>query len=501
MSSPASLYDSVPYPGLAFLQTHPDRLAVMGTLFGMNSVAVEHCRVLEIACGNGSNLIPMAYGLPGSQFTGVDLAANPVEFAQERIRCLGLKNIRIEQMNLMEIGPDFGEFDYIIAHGVYAWVPKSVQAKILAICKANLSANGVAFVSYNTQPAGYVREILRDMMQFHERRTKGTADRVKNGREFLESILKATDARSPWKALFHDELKVMFNRDERVVYHDDFADCFLPVSFGDFVQCAADCGLQFLSEAHIKDVLEPDLDEEALDALRQVAGGDLVAYQQYLDFARYRRFRQSLLCHADIRLRREGVLARAQKLRVASPMRAATEKPDGAVEFANIRGAGTLTTNNPVIIAFLRRLEQIWPRAESFEQLVAAILPLGPDAQQIEAVEALTHALLKFAASTLADLRTYDLPFPAGVCEKPTASLLARLMVQDGGMVTTLLHTHLTIEDEQGRKFLQLLDGTRDRQALTDAIAAESPNDSRETILRQVDGNLVNFYRMGLLVA
>jgi len=93
------------------------------------------------------------------------------------------------------------------------------------------------------------------------------------------------------------------------------------------------------------------------------------------------------------------------------------------------------------------------------------------------------------------------LPLPAGVCEKPTASLLARLMVQEGGMVTTLLHTHLTIEDEQGRKFLQLLDGTRDRQALTDALTAESPNAPRETILRQVDGNLVNFYRMGLLEA
>jgi methyltransferase-like protein/SAM-dependent methyltransferase len=501
MSSTASLYDSVPYPGLAFLQTHPDRLAVMATLFGMNPVAVERCRVLEIACGNGSNLIPMAYGLPGSQFTGVDLAANPVKFAQERIKRLDLKNTRVEQMDLMEIAPDFGEFDYIIAHGVYAWVPKAVQAKILAICKANLSANGVAFVSYNTQPAGQVREILRDMMQFHEGRTKGTADRVKNGRDFLETILKATDARFPWRSLFHDELKVMFNRDERVVYHDDLADCFLPVSFADFVQRAADSELQFLSEAHLNDVLEPDLDEQALNALRQIAEGDLVAYQQYLDFARYRRFRQTLLCHADLRLRREGVLARARELRVASPMRAAAEKADGAVEFINIRGAGTLTTNNPLIIAFLRRLEQIWPRAQSCEELVKAILPLVPDTQQIEAVEALTQALLKFAASTLADLRTYDLPLPAGVCEKPTASLLARLMVQEGGMVTTLLHTHLTIEDEQGRKFLQLLDGTRDRQALTDAITAESPNAPRETILRQVDGNLVNFCRMGLLEA
>lgn len=501
MSSKINSYDRVPYPSLAFLQTHPDRLAVMGTLFGMNPVPVEHCRVLEIACGNGSNLIPMAYGLPGSEFVGMDLAAKPVEVAQERIGRLGLNNIRIEQMDLREVGPEFGEFDYIIAHGVYAWVPKAVQEKILAICRANLSANGVAFVSYNTNPAGQVREVFREMMQFHERRTSAATNPVKTGREFLEVILKATDSRSPWKALFHDELKLMFNRDEKVVYHDDLAECFLPLSFGEFAERAQGCGLQFLSEAHLNDVLEPELGAEALDALSQLAAGDLIAYEQYLDFARYRRFRQTLLCHAELRLRREEVVSHVRKLLVASPMRAAAAQPDGTVEFNNMRGAGTITTNDPVIVAVLRQLEKTWPRAERFEELVSAMLPLVPEAEQTEAVKGLAQAMLRLAVSTLADLRTNDLPLATGVSEKPMASVLARLMVEEGGLVTTLLHTHLHIEDEQGRRFLQLLDGTRDRQALTEAIAAETPNESRETILKQVDGNLINFYRMGLLVA
>jgi 2-polyprenyl-3-methyl-5-hydroxy-6-metoxy-1,4-benzoquinol methylase len=190
MSSNANLYDSVPYPSLAFLQTHPDRLAVLGTLYGMIPPPVEHCRVLEMGCGDGSNLIPMAYGLPGSEFMGVDLAANPVERAQQRVRRLDLKNIRIEQMDLMEIDANFGKFDYIIAHGVYAWVPEPIQKKILEICGANLSANGVAFVSYNTSPAGHVRQALRQMMQFHERRSTRRSDvsgsRVMAGRGFLE---------------------------------------------------------------------------------------------------------------------------------------------------------------------------------------------------------------------------------------------------------------------------------------------------------------------------
>jgi len=47
-------------------------LSTIATLFGMNPAPVEHCRVLELGCGNGGNLIPMAFGLPQSEFVGID---------------------------------------------------------------------------------------------------------------------------------------------------------------------------------------------------------------------------------------------------------------------------------------------------------------------------------------------------------------------------------------------------------------------------------------------
>ena len=264
-------------------------------------------------------------------------------------------------------------------------------------------------------------------------------------------------------------------------------------------------GLQFLSEAHLSEAPEPNLEAEALALLRQLAGDDVIAYQQYLDFVKYRRFRQTLLCHAEIRLRRHEVLGTVRKLLVASPMIVSAEQADGSVEFTNTHGPGTLQTNNPLIITVLRRLEQIWPHAERFEDLAGAVSHLAPEGQQKEIVEGLAQTLLKLGANQLASLRTYRLPLANTVSEKPTASLLARLMVQEGSKLTTLLHTNLNIEDEQGARFLQLLDGARNRQALTDALAADfapdSSRDSREALLKQVDENLVKFYRMGLLVA
>ena len=71
-------YDEVISTGRAYPDTHPDHLASVGILFGMLPAPVARCRVLEIGCGDAGNLIPMAYGLPGSRFVGFDLAATAV---------------------------------------------------------------------------------------------------------------------------------------------------------------------------------------------------------------------------------------------------------------------------------------------------------------------------------------------------------------------------------------------------------------------------------------
>ena len=67
-------YDAVPYESKSFPQTHPDRLATLGRLFGMNPAPVTHSRVLELGCAGGGNLIPMAFHLPENDFLGIDLS-------------------------------------------------------------------------------------------------------------------------------------------------------------------------------------------------------------------------------------------------------------------------------------------------------------------------------------------------------------------------------------------------------------------------------------------
>jgi tRNA G46 methylase TrmB len=89
---PVNAYDEVPYPSLSYPQTHPDRLATLATLHGLRPAPVDHCRVLEVGCAGGGNLIPMAEALPDSEFVGIDLSARQLAAALAVVRELGLKN-------------------------------------------------------------------------------------------------------------------------------------------------------------------------------------------------------------------------------------------------------------------------------------------------------------------------------------------------------------------------------------------------------------------------
>src|SRR5581483_1825348 len=137
-------YDEMPYSSHPYPQTHPSRLAVIATLFGMNPPAVGKCRVLELGCAGGGNLIPMAEALPESEFVGIDLSGRQIADGQGIVRALGLRNITLRHASILDVDGLYGPFDYVICHGVFSWVPNAVREKILDICAKHLTPRGVA---------------------------------------------------------------------------------------------------------------------------------------------------------------------------------------------------------------------------------------------------------------------------------------------------------------------------------------------------------------------
>src|SRR5437763_6267845 len=101
-------YDRVPYSLSCFPQTHPDRLATVATLFGMKPAPPDRCRVLELGCARGGNLIPMALTVPHSRLVGIDLSRRQIEDGRAMVRELGLANVELRELSILDVDDSLG---------------------------------------------------------------------------------------------------------------------------------------------------------------------------------------------------------------------------------------------------------------------------------------------------------------------------------------------------------------------------------------------------------
>src|SRR5213592_1524157 len=124
----ANPYDEVPYSSHPYAQTHPDRLATVAIVHGLEPPDPFQARVLELGCGAGGNLLAMAAGTPGIRAVGVDLAQEPIAAGRAAAEAIGLTNVELRQGDVRELTDGrLGAFDYVLAHGLYSWVPPDAR--------------------------------------------------------------------------------------------------------------------------------------------------------------------------------------------------------------------------------------------------------------------------------------------------------------------------------------------------------------------------------------
>ena len=145
-------YEAIAYAALPHPLTHPDRLATVATFLGYDAPAPARCRVLEVGCNQGANLVPMAVTLPDATFVGCDLSPSAIDAGRAMAAAIGARNVDLRCADLATLDPTLGPFDYIVAHGVYSWVPADVREALFALAGARLAPGGVMFVSFNALP-------------------------------------------------------------------------------------------------------------------------------------------------------------------------------------------------------------------------------------------------------------------------------------------------------------------------------------------------------------
>jgi methyltransferase-like protein/trans-aconitate methyltransferase len=527
MSEPKkSLYDDVLYPSSVYPQTHPDRLATLATLFGMRSAPVERCRVLELGCNDGSNLIAMAYGLPQSQCIGIDVAERPIAQGKAIVEELGLKNVTLHRLDLRHTPSDLGRFDFIIAHGLYSWIPADLRDALLAVCGKHLTDQGVAYVSYNAYPGNHFRDMVRGMMRYHTAHFPDLQQHIPQARALLKFLAESKAEPEPYHMVLAQELKRVLSYPDAGFFHDDLSPINHPVYFHEFIAHATRHGLQYLSEADFLAMQEEAYPPHVSAVLHELDPDDVIGREQYLDFLRCRAFRQTLLCRYGVQLDRSLKPERLQELYVAAEVRPASPTPDLTSRVAEVFHGpedAEIETDRPVVKTALAHLGTLWPRSVHFGDLLAQVRRhLGRDDRDPHAsaeadAQEMGRALLQAYGVGYVELHAHQSPFVTAVSERPIASPLARLQLQHDNVVATLRHHALRIEGDLSRHLIMLLDGTRDRAtllrdlgALVESGAATVSHEGKpvrdvqealQYLADELEANLMSLARSAVLVA
>lgn len=454
-------YDDLPYRSRAFAMTWPPFMGTLARLFGLSPAAPETARVLELGCSSGGNLIPMAERFPQATFIGIDRNASAIAEGQQRASDLGLANITLYVEDLAH-PQDHGPIDYLIAHGVYSWVPADVQRALLALCRSHLAPHGVAYVSYNTLPGWAHRSALREMALFHAAEQPTLKDRLDQTRAIVNLVREATPEDTPLRGLMEAEHRHFSAMPDWYVAHEHLDGANEALWFHEFVGRAGDAGLQFLAEAELRDMVALDLPEPIRSQVESL-GTDQLRLEQYLDFVRHRTFRRSLLVHQEAVIDRNIALSRVDGLHVAGSL--ASRPSDDLVQSVLPAEGPT----DPITEATWRHIEAALPGSVPVDTLVQQVADdMNQSADDVH--DTVANALFAALMHATVQLSLSALP-AARASASPIVWSIARDEVARGeSWVTNRRHQGVQL-DPYMTTLVPLLDGTCDRDRAVQVLA------------------------------
>jgi methyltransferase-like protein/ubiquinone/menaquinone biosynthesis C-methylase UbiE len=494
-------YERMPYPSGSHHLSHPQHVAAMAIVYGLDPPPPERCRVLELGCSDGGNLIAAAASLPESQFVGIDFSPRQIELGRAFLGDMQMRNVELRVQSIMDVDASIGTFDYIIAHGVLSWVAEDVREKIFEICRKQLAPDGIAYISYNAYPGWRQREMVRDMALYH---TRNESDPAVAAQRAIELVRFAADVSGSQMDAHSIALRVAREQidehagDPTYVLHDFLEETNRPLYFHEFMARAEEHGLQYVAES------EPGITE--VETLSPAVGAKLREYaknrvelEQYVDFVTNRLFRRSLLCHAGSKVERTVTPQRLRRLHMTTIAKPVGDNPDlreGVTEaFRNERGA-VFSTTHPLAKAGLVSLAAAWPRTMTFDEMLNDVRKRLRVTASIGDAD-LTDLVGSLHASGVVELLAAPVICTNTVSNKPMASELVRHQASRGALVTNQRRRVVKMDDPTALFILTKLDGTRDHAALVRLLDGEA---QAGRLSLSMDGNAVSPERRPLVI-
>lgn len=355
-----NLYDDLPYRSLPIEWTAPERLSLASLLYGGPRFPSAEYRVLELGCGDGSNLLPMAFYRQHANFVGVDGAISQIKVAHERKLALNLSNIEFIHSDFVTASKKvIGQFDYIIAHGVFSWVPDHIRDAMLELCVQYLTSNGLLYLNYNTRPGWNVRGMVREFLLAQ---TAGTKDLLQRAHEAQDVSAKIATSMSenehPFSTLMANEFKFVCENHVSYVAHEFLAADNHPYWRSEFLSLLKDYGFEYIADADFNYSSGKIPDDLASRLVKEQINGR--SLEDTIDLFCYRQLHSPILARTPLSrcLPDENELA---NLRMASCLSPGPLNDAGNQMFLHPSGYEVEAKEEPIRLA-LEKLQPIWPR-------------------------------------------------------------------------------------------------------------------------------------------
>ncbi|PXW34036.1 UNVERIFIED_CONTAM: methyltransferase-like protein [Williamsia faeni] len=473
-------YDKVPYESHAFPQTAPGHIAAIAHIFGLDAPDASSARVLEIGCAAGGNLIPFAASHPLARVVGIDLSQIQIEQGRSNIQRLGLHNLELLQGDIAAMDlPALGQFDYVICHGVYSWVPENVQEAILAAFHTLLAPKGVAYISYNVYPGWKAKEIVRDAMLLRGGGRGTPQEKLGYARGMIDFLEEVAPVDSVLARALADYRAERTHVRDYYVLHEQLETFNSPCYFLEFGKRAEPHRLAYLADAAPQTMFAVNYGEKVAVPLLEECGHSQILVEQYLDFVVNRTFRQSLLVHGERGPQISYNLDRTRfgRLHFAAwlpPTGGETRLDDSAQEYGET--GRPLITRDPGVKAAVDALSARWPWTLSRHELLDAVQARLGTAGVVAAVDQeskIDELLEALIIRGLARCRLEPvLPEPArSPLQLPEAMrrIAEGVRGDEDPYIFNVWHESVLLPPVDCH-LLPLLDGTRDREALVQEL-------------------------------
>lgn len=484
MCSGPSPYDTIPYRGTAIPNTGPDHLALCSIWHHGPHPSLRGYRLLDLGCGDGANLLPLAFYNPDSTFVGIDNSRTEIKWAREGVRCLNLDNLHFVVADVRDLGStEFEPFDYMIAHGLYSWVPEDARDALLSFCRENLVPTGLAYISYNAQPGWAIRRLVRKtLLRARSVREAAVENKAKRAIEVAARLLEDLPSRDYAHAvLLAEELERVRNGKPFYVFHEYLTEVNEGFWLRDFVERAQKHDLNYVADAqfcrwegHVPAELKEVLAKRDLDPIEQEETADLLGD---------RYFRASILCRADAVRKSTSHQELLEEVHIATSLSAESDPFDlreGVVE--HFAGTGftakddpEVTLNASITKAAVVLLSAEWPsgmRLQALYDRAAQLLETHGCQLEPGARAQLSEELITLFEAGQVDFRLKEPTYSPEPSEYPQAHALARFEAEHREALTTPYHVPLPF-DAQTRALVSQMDGSRSRAALRQAFGEE----------------------------